>query len=276
MTLFLLCRPHLLCVCVVALVLSSGVRAEAQFGNQQRPNQRNQPQQPEITESKGTVAEVVRKGRALTLMIKSEAGGEPIPVAVTPRLNFALEAKADDGFLRERQVVSGRGTLTNQALFVKNWTVHLGPAARRMRGGVQKAAKVIGESVNSCDVLGEIVTRQTDPDYPEYESLTLKVPALKGKPVYIDKGATVTASISDTNRITAGDTCTVTHTLAPNGQPVLLGLKVMLSEELKSEDYFAKEDEKPTRTSRRRRSSRSSKSDDKTGDDKDEATESDK
>ncbi len=276
MTLFSLSRPHFLCGCAVALVLLVGARAEAQFGNQQRPNQRNQPQQPEITESKGTVAEVVKKGRSLTLMIKSEAGGAPIPVAITPRLNFAIEAKADDGFLRERQVVSGRGTLTNQALFVKNWTVHLGPTARRMRGGVQKAAKVIGESVNSYDVLGEIVTRQTDPDYPEYESLTLKVPALKGKPVYIDKGATVTASVPDTSKIAAGDECTITHTLAPNGQPVLLSLKVMLSEEMKSEDYFAKEDEKSTRTSRRRRPSRTSTSDDKAEDEKSDETESDK
>jgi hypothetical protein len=240
--------------CLAAVCLAVPLRSEAQFGNQQQQqgNQKNQPRQPEVTESKGTIAEVVRKGRALTLMIKSEAGGEPIPVAITPRLQFALEAKADDGFLREKQVVSGRGVYTNESLFVKNWTVYLGPSARRMRGGVQKAEEVVGESVNSYDVLGPVVSRQQDTDYPEYQTLTLNVPALKGKPVYIDKGATVTARLEDTSKITAGNECKVTHTLAPNGLPVILGVKVMLDEELKAEDYFTEEEEKPSRTSRRR------------------------
>jgi hypothetical protein len=247
-------RSFCFCSCLTAACLAVPIQSEAQVGNQpqQRATQKNQPQQPEITESKGTVADVVRKGRALTLMIKSDAGGEPISVAITPRLQFALEAKADDGFLREKQVVSGRGVLTNDSLFVKNWTVYLGPSARRMRGGVQKAERVVGESVNSYDVLGPIVSRQQDTDYPDYETLTLNVPALKGKPVYIDKGATVTARLEDTSKITAGNECEVTHTLAPNGLPVILGVKVMLDEELKADDYFTDEEEKPSRTTRRR------------------------
>jgi|GEM_PF-1165089 len=247
-------RPFALPAIVAACLLVPG-GAEAQVGNQQqRGNQRNQ-QQVEPTETKSTIVDVVRKGRALTLLIKNEAGGEPIPVAITPRLQFAIEAKADDGFLREKQVVSGRGVLTNESLFVKNWTVYLGPSARRMRGGVQKADMVIGQSVNSYDVLGPIVSRQQDTDYPEYETLTLNVPALKGKPVYIDKGATVTARLEDASKIAAGNECVVTHTLAPNGLPVVLGVKVMLDEELKADDYFAEEDEKPSRTSRRRSAS---------------------
>lgn len=233
----------------VAVCLLAPARTEAQFKNQQQRG--NQPKQPEITETKSSIAEVVRKGRALTLLIKSELGGDPIPVAITPRLQFAIEAKADDGFLREKQVVSGRGVLTNESLFVKDWTVYLGPSARRMRGGVQKAERVVGESVNSYDVLGPIVSRQQDTDYPEYETLTLNVPALKGKSVYIDKGATVTARIEDASKIAAGNECVVTHTLAPNGAPVVLGVKVTLDEELKADDYFT-EEEKPSRTSRRR------------------------
>ncbi len=255
-------RPSAFGALVAAVCLLIPARSEAQVGNQQRSNQRNQPQQPEISETKSSIAEVVRRGRALTLLIKSELGGEPIPVAITPRLQFAIEVKADDGFLREKQVVSGRGVLTNESLFVKNWTVYLGPSARRMRGGVQKASKVVGESVNSYDVLGPIVSRQQDKDYPEYETLTLNVPALKGKPVYIDKGATVTARIEDASKIAAGNECVVTHTVAPNGAPVVLGVKVMLDEELKADDYFAEEEKKSSRTSRRRPTARKSKDED--------------
>jgi hypothetical protein len=260
----------------VAICLLVPTRTEAQFKNQQQ-QRGNQPKQPEITETKSSIAEVVRKGRALTLLIKSELGGDPIPVAITPRLQFAIEAKADDGFLREKQVVSGRGVLTNESLFVKNWTVYLGPSARRMRGGVQKAERVVGESVNSYDVLGPIVSRQQDTDYPEYETLTLNVPALKGKPVYIDKGATVTARIEDASKIAAGNECVVTHTVAPNGAPVVLGVKVMLDEELKADDYFTEEEEKPSRTSRRRSATarKTEDSADKDGsDDKDEKSDS--
>lgn len=202
---------------------------------------------------KGKISEVIRKGRSTTLVVVSDAGGDPINVIVSPRMQFAVEAKGDLGFLREKQVVSGKGTLTNQSLFAKQWTVHVGVAAKKIRPAVQKSAKAIGQSQNSYDFAGPIVSRQQDKDYPDYETLTLKIPQLKGAPVYIDKGATVTVSMTETDRVEEG--MNVEFVPRVTGSRVqVLALRVLLDKPLKSEEFFA-EEEKKSSSSRRRTSS---------------------
>lgn len=211
---------------------------------QQQPAQLQQP-----TVTKGTVAEVVRKGRATTLVILSEAGGDPINVPITPRIQFAVQAKGDLGFLAEKQVVSGKGTLTNNSLFVKDWTVHVGLSARKIKPFVKKSDKAVGQSQNSYDFAGTVSSRQQDKDYPDYETLITNIPQLKRGPIYIDKGATVTVSMTETDRVEEGAKVEYIANFAKGGRVQIVGLKVLLDKPLKSEELF-KESEK--KTSRRR------------------------
>lgn len=192
----------------------------------------------------GTVAEVIRKGKATSLKILSEAGGDPIVVAVTPQIQFAVEAPGDSGFLREKQTVHGKGVITNELLFVKDWTVHVGPLARRMKPGLQQAERAIGASVNTYEVLGQVISRQQDKDYPDYETLKLNVAQLRGKPVYIEKEATVTVSTTETDRITEGAACEYFQQPGPGGRFKIVALKVKLKDELKADEFFAAEDDK--------------------------------
>lgn len=203
------------------------------------------PQEPTIT--KGTVGEVIRKGRATSLVILSEAGGEPITVPITPRLQFAVEAKGDLGFLAEKQVVSGRGTLTNKSLFVKGWTVHVGLSARKIKPFVKESAKVVGQSQNSYDFAGTISARQQDEDYPDYETVITNIPQLKRGPIYIDKGATVTVSMTETELVEEGAKVEFIAQLLKNGRLQITALKVLLEEPLKSEEFFKKSESKSTR-----------------------------
>ena len=243
-------RPLLLAALTGAIVCGAASRSEAQFQNTQ---QRQQGQQPQIATTKGKVEEVIRKGRATSLVIQSEAGGDPITVPITPRIQFAVEVKGDNGFLAEKQVVSGKGTLTNGLLFVKNFTVHVGLAAKKIRPTVSKADKVIGESQNTYQFAGTIVSRQQDKDYPDYETLTMNIRQLKGAPVYMDKGANVTVSMTETDRVQAGDEVEFVQRPAPGGRFQIVALRVLLKEPLKSEEFFA--EDKSKTSSRRRRSS---------------------
>ncbi|MFT5323121.1 MAG: hypothetical protein ACI8P0_000967, partial [Planctomycetaceae bacterium] len=137
-------RPVTLSLVFGTLIAGVTANASAQV-NQQEP-----------TITKGTVAEVIRKGRATSIVILSEAGGDPITVPITPRVKFAVEAKGDLGFLAEKQVVSGQGTLTNKSLFVKKWTVHVGLSAKKIKPFVKESSKAVGQSQNSYDFAGTI------------------------------------------------------------------------------------------------------------------------
>lgn len=208
-------------------------------------NQQQDPQQPTII--KGTVAEVVRKGRATSLMILSEAGGEPIAVPITPRIQFAVEAKGDLGFLAEKQVVSGKGTLTNKSLFVKAWTVHVGLSAKKIKPFVKESAKAVGQSQNSYDFAGTVTSRQQDTDYPDYETVITNIAQLKRGPIYIDKGATVTVSMTETELVKEGAKVEFIAQFLNGGRVQVTALKVLLEEPLKAEEFFKEDDSKSTR-----------------------------
>lgn len=227
-------KPVTLSVVFGMLIASIGVDAFAQVN-----------QQPTVT--KGTVAEIVKKGRATSLVILSEAGGDPITVPITPRIKFAVEAKGDLGFLAEKQVVSGQGTLTNKSLFVKSWTVHVGLSAKKIKPFVKESAKAVGNSQNSYDFAGTISTRQQDKDYPDYETVITNIAQLKRGPIYIDKGATVTVSMTDTELVEEGTKVEFTAQLLKNGRLQVTALKVVLEKPLKAEEFFKKQESKSTR-----------------------------
>jgi hypothetical protein len=237
-------RTLMLSVFSGALLVSMATDAFAQLDNKKGL------QAPQIT--KGTVDDIIRKGRATSLVIKSEAGGNPITVPITPRLQFAVQAKGDDGFLTEKQVVSGTGTLTNKLLFVKVWTVHVGLAARKVKPFVKKSGKTVGQSQNSYDFAGTISSRQQDKDYPDYQTLATNIRQLKGQPIYIDKGATVTVSMTETDLVEKGAKVEFIQQVLKNGRIQIVGLRVLLDKPLKAEEFLNKD--KP-KTSRRKTSS---------------------
>lgn len=228
----------------VSMLPGSAQEAVAQL------NQQAQPRKAPPT-LKGTVAEVKKKGRLTSLMILSEGGGAPFEVIVSPKIQFSVEAKGDLGFLRDRQIVTGTGTLTNQMLFVKKWTVHVGPLAKRTKPSVKEAPKRVGQSLNSYDIAGMIMSRQQDEKFPDYETLTLNVAQLKKAPVYIDKGATVTVSTTATDTVEEGTPVEYVQVPAPGGRYRVAALRVLIKEPLKSEEFFKEDDSKKKKTSRR-------------------------
>ena len=228
-----------------SVLLIAPSESDAQFNNQNQAQKKNaQPEKPENKPLKGTLKEIKKKGRAFRFVLQSEAGGEPVELPITPKIQFAVEAKGDAGFLKERQIASGTAVLTNKMLFVKNWYVHVGPAARKIRPFIRKADKKVGQSVNSYDLAGTILGRQASEDFPEYETLKLNISNLRGQPVFIDKGATVTVQSSDPSMAKEGSPVEIYQVPAPGNRFRIAALKVLLKEPIKSEDYFAEIDNK--------------------------------
>lgn len=229
------------------------------FLSQSAPDASAQQRQPQAQKAppslKGTVAEVKKKGRLTSLVILSEAGGDPFEVLVSPKIQFSVEAKGDLGFLRDRQIVTGTGTLTNQMLFVKKWTVHVGPLAKRTKPTVKKAPNRVGQSTSAYDIAGMVMSRQQDEKFADYETLTLNIAQLKKAPVYIDKDATVTVSTTETDLVEEGTPVEYIQVPAAGGRYVVAALRVLLKEELKSEEFF-KEDDSKKKSSRRRTTSK--------------------
>jgi hypothetical protein len=233
---------HAVVFSLVAFVGAQSLLAQAGRPQQGQGAQQTPPKPAYLT-SKGTLGEVRKKGRTAVLVIVPEVG-EPIEVILTSKIHFEIEAKGDEGFLREKQIVSGTGTLTNKMLFVKNWKVHVGLSARKIKTGVVKAGKKIGQSVNAFHLTAMITKRQQDKDYPEYETLTLNLRELRGQPVYIDKNPTVTVSTTDTSMAKVGSPVEYYQVPAPGNRFKVIGVKIMLEDALKSEEYFAKTDKK--------------------------------
>ncbi len=187
------------------------------------------------TSIKGKLVKIEKKGRATTLVVSTADGEKQIPV--TSRVDFAVTAKGDEGFLVPGQFISTPAVLANNLLFSKRFIVYVGKG-RKPKSQLVKAPKMIGQSVNTWLVAGSIVSRQQDKDYEDYETLKLK--AGRGATVFIDKGFTVTVSSSDSELATVGSAVEIFG--QQRGKRFTAArVTVQLAGTLKSEDVLGKD-----------------------------------
>ncbi|MFT5326839.1 MAG: hypothetical protein ACI8P0_004722, partial [Planctomycetaceae bacterium] len=140
-----------------------------------------------------------------------------------------------------------QGTLTNKSLFVKKWTVHVGLSAKKIKPFVKESSKAVGQSQNSHDFAGTISTRQQDKDYPDYETVITNIVQLKRGPIYIDKGATVTVSMTETELVEEGAKIEFIAQFLKGGRIQVTALRVLIEEPMKAEEFFKKQESKSTR-----------------------------
>lgn len=83
---------------------------------------------PETEKITGKVAEIEKKGKAVTLTIEKESG-DKLEVLVTPKLKLEITGKGDTSFFQPKTWVSSESIIkTNNELFGRQFTVHLGAA----------------------------------------------------------------------------------------------------------------------------------------------------
>ena len=209
--------------------------------------QAKQPEQTIVT-TKGTIAEVKKKGTLTTLVVLSELGGDPFDVPLLPTLPLAIEAKGDSGFLREKQFVVGTGFVSNGTLNVQKWTVHVGSNAKKMTASTRQLdlddSKKPLAGVKYYEVGAFLMSVKPDEDDPARQVAMLKAGPPKGTAAFFEKNAAITVSTNDVSLIKDG--LEVEYYIAGGTakRPKLGGLKVTLGTALKSEEFFAAEEAK--------------------------------
>ncbi len=196
--------------------------------------------QPALKSVEGTLSGVEQKGRVTFATVQPEQG-EPLTLALTPRLNVEVTAPGDEGFLRPGQFITTLATMSNQRLFTTEINVHLLGERRPPAGKIMKAPPMQGASQNTYQVSGPIVSRQTDADYPDYQTLTLKV-AGPSAPLMLEQGFQVQVKSSDLTQVPVGTSVTLVGNELRGGRFNATGIKVKLTEPWNSADVLKEAD----------------------------------
>ncbi len=234
--------PCLLAAGLGAALLTAAAEAQAP----------KKPEAPTIPSFLGTLTEVKKKGMQTILTITPELGGtEPFELPVTPMLGMAIEAKGDSGFLREKQFVSATGFVNNGTFLVEKWTVHVGPATKKMQPGTrplpdtdENGEKKPQAGVKFVEVTAQLMSINPDKDDASRSVAVLKIGGPKGTPASFDSKAPITVRSSDPAMLKEGSEMEYYPVAGGNPKrPKVVAVKVKLAEALKSEEFFAAEEE---------------------------------
>ncbi|MBT4863675.1 MAG: hypothetical protein HON53_00955 [Planctomycetaceae bacterium] len=219
--------PLMLVPVVLALIAIHPQNAAAQKG-------------AKVTTVTGKLVSVTKKGRNAVLTVET-ADKETKEFQVTSRAKMAVTAKGDVGFLTKGQFVSAQPVATNNKLFGKKFTVHVGPGKKR--GVFAKAPKQVGVSTAAWNVAGQITGRVKDADYPDYEVIALRA-GKRTVPVFIDKGYSVTVLLADVSRAEPGSAVTIEGRPGTRNRFTVSAVKIDLAKPLKAEEFFADDKKK--------------------------------
>lgn len=192
------------------------------------------------TETKsGKFVELVTKGRTQSIIV--EVDGEKHEIKMTPKVNFAVYAPGDKGFVRAGQYIEGKGVVTNEKLFLNEFAIHLVAKGKRLPNGqIMKADGVEGQSANAYFVSGPIVGIAPDKDYPDYQNVAIKFNG-PAPPVILEKEFSVWVYHFDPATAPADADVELTVKPLAGGKFLPLSVKVFRDEEFDSTKVFDEE-----------------------------------
>lgn len=186
--------------------------------------------------------ETVGRNRVLTVEVadKETNEKETKQFTMTARTDFAVTATGDDGFLKAGQFVSSLPVRTNNRFFGKTFTVHVGGG--KPKPVLAKAPKMIGVSKAAWNVAGQIVSREPDKQYPDYDVLTLRV-GRRNVPVFLDKGYSVTVRLAEVEMIEPGAAVELQGRPAAGNRFLVTQATIKLAKPLKAAEFFSESEE---------------------------------
>jgi hypothetical protein len=191
----------------------------------------------------GTLREVQTKGKIATLVIDLDEGGDPLEIKLTPLINFSVATSGDAGFVAPGQIMTSTGVLTQEKVFLTDITIHLLPKAKRpATGKIQKAPDLMeGQSVNTYQVSGPILSVGPAEGYPDYTQVGVKI-AGRAPLVWLEKDYKVWVNSTDSAHAPAGAKVTVTGKLLAGGRFNPTAVKVQREEPLNSAEVLGSGD----------------------------------
>lgn len=197
----------------------------------------------EPTTVKGKLVSIEKKGRTAKLTVET-SDKETKEFQITARASLLITATGDDGFLAKGQFISAQPVESNNKLFGKKFTVHVGPG--RKTGVFAKPPKTPGLSKAVWNVAGQIMERANDKEFPDYEVIAVRA-GRKTVPVFLDKGYSVTVLLADVDLAEPGSTVTIEGKPGTRDRFTVTAATIELAKPLNSEE-FLKDDKKPRRS----------------------------
>jgi hypothetical protein len=192
----------------------------------------------------------VKKSRRITLFTVETADKETKEFQITAKTKFTMTATGDDGFLKAGQYVSCTPVMSNNKFFGKKFTVHVG--LKKPKGVLAKAPKQAGASRNAWNVAGQIVSRQSDKDFPDYEVLTLRI-GKRSVSVFLDKGYSVTVHVTDPKFARPGALVELQARPASRNRLTVSNAVVTPAKPLKAAEFFGDSGkDRPSRKNRKK------------------------
>lgn len=187
---------------------------------------------------KGKVAEVTRKGKTVTVMIRPEAG-DPQPVEITPRVKLEVVSTGDEGFFREGLTVSADCVESNKLFFSGKFRVMAEAAPKPQPPSVVTPPAVPGTSRTRKIVSGTIVGFEKVAE-EKYDLLKLKSSPQQPLSVQVERNRSIVVIQTDPEQIATDMTATATGRLA-GGKFLATTLVVETGKKLKADEFFAVE-----------------------------------
>jgi hypothetical protein len=199
-----------------------------------------QAKKDDVEKATGKLVSTEQKGRTTTL--KVEIGGKEEEVVVNSKVEFAITAAGDVGFLKEGSFIFTEAVAANNQLFSQSYTVFVGKG-KPPKSGAAKAPPAPGRSQNAWFVAGEISARQPHEQFEAYDEIQVKAGGKTSVLLERAKAATVTVSSTDLEMAEAGSTVEMEGRPGPGGKVLLTKVTVKLAKPLKAEEFVAKAEE---------------------------------
>ena len=186
----------------------------------------------------GKVAEVTRKGKTFTVMIRPE-GGDPLPVEITPRVKLEVVSSGDEGFFREGLAVSADCVESNKLYFSGKFRVMAESAQKPLPPSVVTPPAVPGTSRTRKIVSGTIVGFEKVAE-EKYDLLSLKSSPQQPLSVQVERNRSIVVIQTDPEQIATDMKATATGRPA-GGKFLATMLVIDTGKKLKAEEFFTAE-----------------------------------
>jgi len=153
-------RGSALLVASLVLVTVSAVHAQQPSSN------------PNLEVRSGSVKEIIKKGKARTLVVST--GGEDLSFPITPKIQLEIHFSGGSGAaLQPGAYIEGTGTQSHRNLILDSAKIFLISSSVKTPPAQVKAPaeKAVGQSVNLKVLTGQIMARQASTNFEGYQEL---------------------------------------------------------------------------------------------------------
>lgn len=222
-------------VWIITLIFALTGIAHAQSGSQnpQRPT-------PTLEKVEAKLVSLEVKGRSAKVVVENDQGQQK-DILINARIEFKIEAPADNSLLEPKRFVTGKAIRPNDNFIVENLTIYPDLKGKLPAGQMKKAPARPGESKSAQLFSGEVVGFKAESSFDGYGELTLNIGRQQGT-MLVPNGKSPTASLQDPKFAKAGDKVIIEGANI-RGRFTLKSVTIKTGKKLTSKDFVEQADQ---------------------------------